>query len=122
MLLCPETRLPIFAEKLLMRAGIAHSTTPNSDSQRHRDTIGGVSWWNFGPSLLSPSSSTGERGSGSGVKGTRTILHLLTKPPLESSSLSSLSSLLGEGGVYDKFEDLVSYLGDDVGKVSRVCD
>jgi len=51
------------------------------------------------------------------VKGTRPILHLLTKPPLESSSSSP--SLLSDGGVYDKFEDLVSYLGD-VGKVSRV--
>jgi len=51
------------------------------------------------------------------VKGTRPILHLLTKPPLESSSSSSL---LSDGGVYDKFEDLVSYLGGDVEKVCRV--
>jgi len=118
-LVCPETKLPIFAEKLLLRAGIAHSTTPTSDSsQSHRNSNGSVSWWNFGPSLLSSSSTTGERGrSGSGVRGTRPILHLLTKPPLESSSSSSL---LSDGGVYDKFEDLVSYLGGDVGKVSRV--
>jgi len=49
------------------------------------------------------------------VKGTRPILHLLTKPPLESSSPPSL---LSDGGVYDKFEKLVLYLGGDVGKVS----
>ena len=118
-MVCPETKLPIRAEKLLLRAGIAHST-PSSDSQSHRNTNGGVSWWNFGPSLLSSSSTTGERGrSGSGVKGPRPILHLLTKP-LESSSPLSPSSLLSGGGVYTKFEDLVSYLGGDVGKVSRV--
>jgi len=50
------------------------------------------------------------------VKGTRPILHLLTKPPLESSSSPSF---LSDGGVYAKFEDLVEFLGD-VGKVSRV--
>jgi len=80
-LVCPETKLPIRAEKLLLRAGIAHSATPNSDSQSQSNGNGGVSWWNFGPSLLSSSSTTGERrGNGSGVKGTRQILHLLTKP------------------------------------------
>ena len=116
-LMCPETKLPIRAEKLLLKAGIAHST-PNSDSNKsHRSTNGVVSWWNFGPSLLSSTSTTGGRGSGSGVRGTRQILHLLTKPRLESSSSSSL---LSDGGVYAKFEELVSYLGGDVGKVSRV--
>jgi len=59
-LVCPETKLPIRAEKLLLRAGIAHSTTPNSDSQSHRNINGGVSWWNFGRSLLSSIPSTGE--------------------------------------------------------------
>jgi len=59
-LVSPETKLPIRAEKLLLRAGIAHSTTPNSDSQSHRNSNGGVSWWNFGRSLLSSIPSTGE--------------------------------------------------------------
>jgi len=55
------------------------------------------------------------------VKGTRPILHhLLTKPLLEPSSFLSSSSSLGDGEVYDKFEDLVLYLGGDIGKVSRV--
>ena len=114
-LMCPETKLPIRAEKLLLKAGIAHST-PNSDSNKsHRSTNGVVCWWNFGPSLLSSTSTTGGRGSESGMKGTRQILHLLTKPRLESSSPPSL---LSDGGVYDKFEKLVLYLGGDVGKVS----
>ena len=112
-LMCPETKLPIFAEKLLLRAGITDSTS----SFTHKKDRGVVSWWNFGPSLSSSSSTTGR----SEVKGTRPILHLLTKPPLEPSSSSSLSSLLPhESKVYAKFEDLVSYLGGDVGKVSRV--
>ena len=114
-LVCPETKLPIRAEKLLLRAGIAHSTKPNNDSNKsHRNTSGGVSWWNFGPSLSSSSATTT---GGSGVKGTRPILHLLTKPPLESSS--SPLSILADVGVYAKFEFriLVGWEGE-----SCVCD
>ena len=123
--MCPETKLPIRAEKLLLKAGIAHSTPTSDSSKSHRNSNEGVSWWNFGPSLLSSIPSTGERGrNGSGVKGTRPILHhLLTKPLLEPSSFLSSSSSLGDGEVYDKFEDLVLYLGGDVGKgESCVCD
>jgi len=80
-LVCPETKLPIFAEKLLLRAGITESTSTFT----HKKDKGVVSW-NFGPSLSSSSATTT---GGSGVKGTRPILHLLTKPPLEYSSSSS---------------------------------
>ena len=50
------------------------------------------------------------------MKGIRPILHLLTKPPLDSTS----SSLPHESEVYSKFEDLLVHLGGDVVKVSRV--
>ena len=41
-LMCPETQLPIRAEKLLLRAGIAHSTS-NSDNNNKSNNSGGVS-------------------------------------------------------------------------------
>src|SRR6202012_4223721 len=47
---CPETRLPIRAEQLLMRAGLTDSWVSSNDSSS--------SWWNFhgasGGSLLVP--------------------------------------------------------------------
>jgi len=101
-LVCPETRLPIRAEMLLMRAGM---TIPNPTSNSNNV----LSWWNFGSTTT---------GSGSGMKMERPILHLLTKP--SSSSTSSSSTSLSDGGVYSKFEELLVYLGGDVGKVSRV--
>ena len=112
-LVCPEAELPIFAEKLLMRAGIAHFTL-TSDSNGGNKRNGAPYWSNFGPSLASSSSSLE---NGSGVKGTRPILHLLTKPPIDSTS-SSLS--LDRSEVYAKFEELLVHLGGDIGKVSRV--
>jgi len=48
------------------------------------------------------------------MKAIRPILHFLTKP--SSTSLSAFD----EGDVYEKFEALLSHLGGDVEKVSRV--
>jgi len=102
---CPETWLPIRAEKLLLMAGIAdsHSLITRTLSS-FGGGGGGVTWWNFGPSLSTPTPS-----------GVRPILHLLTKP-----SSTPSSSLLHDSSVYEKFRELVGCLGGDIGKVSRV--
>jgi len=106
-LVCPETRLPIRAEMLLMRAGLSASPSLLSLSSILDDGPTPPAWWNFHSSSL----------QGDDVNG--------RKDTLLVSVFDKTSPVTGENPVknqelYSKFERLFGEMNGDRGGIERV--